>query len=119
MSYNILVVDDEEDIIDITKRKLELTGFNVKTATDGADALDKALNEVFDLIVLDIVLPNLNGTEIFKELKKNAPTANIPVIILTAHADLEEQMREEGVTDFITKPFATRDLINRIENYLS
>ena len=114
MKQKILVVDDEISICDLLKISLEAEGYEVSAAHDGKDALRKI--EAFrpDLLVLDIMLPEINGFEICKKVTSEKP---IPVIMLTAKADLVDKVLglELGADDYITKPFHTRELIARIK----
>ncbi len=112
----ILVVDDEEDILNLLSYNLEKAGFLVVTAEDGPEALELAVKEVPDLILLDIMLPNMEGTEVLKRLKADASTEGTPVIMLTAKGEEIDRIVgfELGADDYITKPFSPRELILRV-----
>lgn len=112
----ILVVDDEEDILNLLSYNLEKAGFNVVTAEDGPEALELAVRESPDLILLDIMLPNMEGTEVLKRLKADAITEGTPVIMLTAKGEEIDRIVgfELGADDYITKPFSPRELILRV-----
>jgi len=116
----ILVVDDEKDILDLVSYNLEQEGFRILKATDGPSALALAEKEVPDLIVLDLMLPQLSGTEVCKILKKNDRTAGIPIIMLTAKGDEVDRVVgfELGADDYVTKPFSPRELVLRVKAVL-
>lgn len=117
---NILVVDDEKDIVDIIKYNLERENeFSVITASNGKEAL-LAAESVPDLIILDIMMPELNGFEVCKQLKNNAHTSKIPVIFLTAKENEIDEILglEIGADDYITKPISPRKVIARIKSVI-
>lgn len=109
----ILVVDDEPHVRILLKSRLEANGFNVATAYGGLQALEKVKEEKPDLILLDIVMPDLNGYEVAKQLKADPATAKIPIIIFTAAnvQELEEKCRSLGVDYVIMKPFSPEVLL--------
>jgi len=116
----ILIVDDEEHIRKIVKFQLEKEGFEIVTAEDGVEAL-KAVDACQpDLVLLDLMMPNMDGYEVCKRLKSNYQTVHIPVIMVTAKAELENKLQgfEDGANDYITKPFAITELLVRIKNCL-
>ena len=112
----ILVVDDEIYIVHILDFSLGMEGYQVLTALDGEQALEKARAEHPDLIVLDIMMPKLDGYETCKMLKADAGTKDIPVILLSAKGRNVDQKIgfEVGADDYITKPFSPRKLVERI-----
>ena len=116
----ILVVDDEIYIVHILDFSLGMEGYQVLTALDGEQALEKARAEHPDLIVLDIMMPKLDGYETCKALKSDANTRNIPVILLSAKGRNVDQKVgfEVGADDYITKPFSPRKLVERINAIL-
>ena len=116
----ILVVDDEIYIVHILDFSLGMEGFEVLTALDGEQALEKARAEHPDLIVLDIMMPKLDGYETCKMLKAEASTKDIPVILLSAKGRNVDQKIgfEVGADDYITKPFSPRKLVERINAIL-
>jgi two-component system alkaline phosphatase synthesis response regulator PhoP len=117
---NILVVDDEEDILELLRYNLAKNGFNVTTATSGEDALKITKTKTFDIILLDLMLPGIDGLDVCKELKKNQSISSIPIIMLTAkgeEADIVAGL-ELGADDYVTKPFSPRVLISRIRAVL-
>ena len=113
----ILVVDDEEDILELVRYNLVKEGYNVTCELTGEDALKKARSETFDLIVLDLMLPGINGLEVTKKLKGNQKAEDIPIVMLTAkgeEADIVTGL-ELGADDYITKPFSPRELVARVK----
>src|SRR3989304_8248325 len=108
----ILVVADETDILNLLDYNLKKGGFRVISAKDGPEALDLAVNESPDLILLDIMLPNMDGTEVLRRLKAREGTRSIPVIMLTAKGEEVDKVVgfELGAEDYITKPFSPREL---------
>lgn len=121
MVYKILVVDDEKDIVDILKYNLEKENeFIVITASDGKEAIDKAVYEKPNLILLDIMMPELNGFEVCKRLKTYPETAKIPVIFLTAKENEIDEIigLELGADDYIQKPISPRKVIARVKSVI-
>ncbi len=117
---NILIVDDEEDILELLRYNLAKNGFNVTTATSGEDALKIIKTKTFDIILLDLMLPGIDGLDVCKEFKKNQSISSIPIIMLTAkgeEADIVAGL-ELGADDYVTKPFSPRVLISRIRAVL-
>ena len=116
----ILVVDDEIYIVHILDFSLGIEGYEVMTALDGEQALAKVAQEKPDLIVLDIMMPKLDGYETCKALKGNPDTRDIPVILLSAKGRNVDQKIgfEVGADDYITKPFSPRKLVERINAIL-
>ena len=116
----ILVVDDEIYIVHILDFSLGMEGYEVVTALDGEQALEKVKAEKPDLIVLDIMMPKLDGYEVCKSIKSNAATQHIPVILLSAKGRNVDQKLgfDVGADDYITKPFSPRKLVERINQLL-
>lgn len=116
----ILVVDDEEDIIELVRYNLAKEGYKVIGVTTGEQAISKARTELPDLIVLDLMLPGVDGLEVCKILKANEKTAHIPIIMLTAKGDESDIVTglELGADDYITKPFSPKVLVARIRTVL-
>lgn len=116
MGKKILVVDDEKDILKLLGHNLGKAGFNVICASDGPEGLDCARKDLPDLIILDIMLPNMEGTEVLKSLKKDSLTENIPVIMLTAKGEELDRVvgLELGADDYIIKPFSVKELLLRV-----
>ena len=120
MPDTILIVDDEPDVVDLLVFNLQKAGFKTVTAADGNVALQKVRTEMPALIVLDLMLPGLNGTEVCRQLKANPKTAGIPILMLTAKAEEVDRIvgLELGAEDYLTKPFSLRELILRIKTIL-
>ncbi|MBU4252689.1 MAG: response regulator [Candidatus Omnitrophica bacterium] len=120
MKEKILIVEDEKDIVKMLEYNLKKDGFKVIVAQDGEDALDLALRQYPNLILLDLMLPGINGLEVCKSLKKEIKTASIPIIMLTAKSQESDKIvgLELGADDYITKPFSPRELIARIKAVL-
>ena len=116
----ILVVDDEVYIVHILDFSLGVEGYDVMTAFDGEQALAKVAQDKPDLIVLDIMMPKLDGYETCKRLKSDAATRDIPIILLSAKGRNVDQKVgfEVGADDYITKPFSPRKLVDRINSIL-
>jgi len=116
----ILIVEDEKDIIKMLEYNLKKEGFKVIDARDGEDALDLAVREYPDLILLDLMLPGIDGLEVCKALKRESKTSSIPIIMLTAKSQESDKVvgLELGADDYITKPFSPRELIARIKAVL-
>jgi two-component system alkaline phosphatase synthesis response regulator PhoP len=116
----ILVVDDEEDILELLKFKLSQEGYQVSCAASGEEALRCVRSEPPDLVVLDLMLPGIDGIEVARELKNDFNTKNIPIVMLTAkgeEADIVTGL-ELGADDYITKPFSPRILTARVKAVL-
>lgn len=120
MKAKILVVDDEPDALELIDVNLRAAGFEVILADDGREALQKARAIMPDLIVLDVMLPETDGLEVCKTLRRENATARIPIIMLTARAAEMDRVLglELGADDYITKPFSPRELILRVRNLL-
>ena len=116
----VLVVDDEVYILHILDFSLGAEGFDVITAADGEQALARARSERPDLIVMDIMMPRLDGYETCKRLKSDPATKDIPVLLLTARGREEDRKRgmEAGANDYMTKPFSPNKLIGRVSEML-
>ena len=116
----VLVVDDDEDLLKMLKRRLEAEGFEYMSAKDGKDMLGLIKVKRPDVIILDIMLPEMDGLEICKAIKNDTKTARIPIIILTAKAQEVDKIvgLELGADDYVTKPFSPRELIARIKAVL-
>jgi len=116
----ILVVDDEPETVELVEFNLRQAGFDTASAADGAVALKKAREQLPALIVLDLMLPEMDGTEVCKILRRDPVTAPVPIIMLTAKAaELDRVLGLElGADDYVTKPFSPRELVLRIKKLL-
>jgi two-component system, OmpR family, alkaline phosphatase synthesis response regulator PhoP len=118
MSRNrILVVDDEPGIVDIAKANLEGQGYQVIEAYDGGDALEKIKEEKPDLVVLDILMPEMDGWDVLEQIEADPEISGIPVIMLTARVSDEDVLRglETGAVEYMTKPFYPQDLVAAVK----
>jgi len=116
----ILIVDDEEDVLELVQYNLDKNGYRIETATTGEKALTKARTKLPDLIILDLMLPDIDGLDVCKKLKSDTKTQNIPIIMLTAkgeEADIVTGL-ELGADDYVTKPFSPKVLVARVRRIL-
>jgi two-component system phosphate regulon response regulator PhoB len=120
MKQKILVVDDEPDALELIKVNLTSAGLTVVTAEDGDTALKKARAVLPDLIILDLMLPEVDGLEVCKILRRDEATRDIPIIMLTAKASEIDRVLglELGADDYVTKPFSPRELVLRVKALL-
>ncbi|SDZ54349.1 two-component system, OmpR family, alkaline phosphatase synthesis response regulator PhoP [Evansella caseinilytica] len=118
MSYNILIVDDEQSIVTLLQYNLEQGGFHVSTAMDGKTAFEKAKDQAFDLIILDLMLPEMDGLEVCKQLRQSKVMT--PILMLTAKDDEFDKVLglELGADDYLTKPFSPREVVARVRAIL-
>ena len=116
----ILIVDDEQDIVESLKFVLEVSGFVCYTAFNGEDGLKLAKEIMPDLIILDVMMPKINGYKISRLLKYDTKYKDIPIIMVTARSQLEDKMigEETGVNEYITKPFELDTIVKKVEEYL-
>jgi two-component system KDP operon response regulator KdpE len=114
MAATILVVDDERNIVQLTRLYLTKEGFEVEAAYDGRQALEKAQSRHPDLIVLDVMMPEMDGYEALERIRQ---VSSVPVIMLTVKAEEEDKVRglELGADDYVTKPFSPRELASRVK----
>lgn len=111
----ILIVEDEYSLADAMSETLQKENYNVKIVTNGEDGEDEALTGIYDLILLDVMLPKKDGFEILKRLKNEK--INTPIIMITAKSEISDKLKglENGVDDYITKPFHMRELLARVK----
>jgi len=116
----ILVVDDEPEAVELVEFNLKQAGYDVVTAADGAEALKKARTVLPGLVLLDLMLPEIDGLEVCKMLRRDPATAGIPIIMVTAKAAEIDRILglELGADDYITKPFSPRELVLRVKKML-
>ena len=120
MKKKILIVDDNPDLISILELQLKIKGYDTVPATNGKQAVDIATDELPDVIVMDIMMPLMNGLEAARLIRENPKTRSIPILAATAkmtHADTKECL-ESGFNDHIAKPFTATQLTSRIEELL-
>jgi two-component system alkaline phosphatase synthesis response regulator PhoP len=117
MRKKILVIEDEKDIRELLQLYLKREGYDVQIAKDGETGLRKASQERFDLLLLDLMLPQLDGLEICRNLRSRPQTADLPIIMITAKADEADRIvgLEIGADDYITKPFSPREVMARVK----
>jgi len=116
----ILVVDDEPDISKLIKARMESAGYSVFTAFDGAEALKAVKENMPDLILLDVMLPKMDGYQVCRLLKFDEKSKHIPIIMLTARAGESDKEKsvEAGADAYLTKPFQTEELLSKISSLL-
>ena len=116
----VLIVDDEQDILDLIAFNLRQEGFSVLTADNGHAAIDLLVKKHPDLVILDWMMPSMDGLEVCRRIRKNTETSRIPVIMLTAKSDTVDKVvgLEIGADDYLTKPFHVRELLARINSLL-
>lgn len=115
MSKKILIVDDEKAIVDILNHNLKREGYDTVQAYDGEEALEKVKNEKPDLILLDVMLPKMDGFSVCKTIRQ---TSNVPILMVTAKEDVVDKVigLELGADDYITKPFSVREVVARVKS---
>ncbi|HJL17816.1 MAG TPA: response regulator transcription factor [Sandaracinaceae bacterium LLY-WYZ-13_1] len=120
MSERILIVDDEPDIVELLEYNLRQAGYAVVTARDGASALAEVRRQRPDLILLDLMLPDISGTEVCRRLRKDGGTEGIPIMMITARGEEIDRVVgfELGADDYVTKPFSPRELVLRVQAVL-
>jgi len=116
----ILVVDDEGDVRDLVAFNLQRNGMEAIFAKDGIEAVEIAVAEIPDLIILDLMLPGRSGVQVFKELRLDSRTKSIPILMLTAKAQLDDVIAglELGADDYLTKPFSPKEMVLRVKALL-
>ena len=113
---HILIVEDEIDIADLVSFNLERSGFQVTIASDGREGLEKVLQVQPSLVILDLMLPGMDGYQVLKEMQRDSRSHAIPVLMLTAKGQIDDRIKglELGADDYITKPFSPKELILRV-----
>ena len=121
MARKILAVDDEKHIVRLVQVNLERAGYEVVTANDGKEALEKVSEENPDLVVLDVMMPYMDGFEVLQNLRRNPSTRDIPVIMLTAKAQDADVFKgwQSGVDCYLTKPFNPMELLSFVKRIFS
>ncbi|MFH1562904.1 MAG: response regulator [Nitrospirota bacterium] len=119
MAKKVLVIDDHQFILRVIENKLRSGGLEVITAVDGVQGLKRVFKEKPDLIITDIMMPNLDGFGVYRELQKNPQTQKIPIIFLTALGEDREELKELGPAAVITKPFSPKQMLNTVNSMLT
>jgi len=116
----ILIVDDEPDLVQTLRDRLEMNGYSIITAGDGKEGLEKAVQEKPDIVLLDVIMPIMDGFEMLEALRKDPEIKYCAVIMLTARSQRQDIVRAKtcGIEDYIVKPFNLSELIEKIENVL-
>jgi DNA-binding response OmpR family regulator len=117
---DVLIVEDDADIRELVAFKLRQVGYDVRTALDGEEGLQLAVDATPDVVLLDLMMPKLSGLDVCRELRARAATASVPIIMLTAKAQEADVERgfELGATDYVVKPFSPRELVSRVNAVL-
>ena len=120
MSNKILFVEDEEDLTLIVSDTLRGQGYDIITAADGIQGLEKFKSEGADIVVADVMMPKINGYKISRLLKYDAKYKNIPILMVTARSQEEDKLigEETGADEYITKPFDLDEVVKKVEQYL-
>ena len=115
----ILIVEDEPNIVESLSFILRRAGFEVDTVTDGAEALDRVRRQAFEVLVLDIMLPGMNGLDVLKAIRSDQTLSSLPVVVLTAKGQANDRRTAEaiGASAFITKPFSNAELVERVAQF--
>ena len=118
MAKQVLIAEDEPNIVESLSFLLKRAGFEVSVESDGREALEAALARVPDVLILDVMLPSLDGYEVLRQLKADSRTANLPVMMLTAKGQREdrETALKCGADLFVTKPFSNAEIVEAVKN---
>jgi two-component system alkaline phosphatase synthesis response regulator PhoP len=116
----ILIVDDEPDLVQTLQDRLEMNGYSLVTAGNGREGLEKAVQEKPDIVLLDVIMPIMDGLEMLEALRKNPECKDCAVIMLTARSQRQDIVRAKtcGIEDYVVKPFDLSELIEKIESVL-
>lgn len=121
MSKKILIIDDQPFMIKLLRYNLKKNGYDTVTETDGIKALERVLDISPDLIILDVRMPKITGTELCERFREMKALQDVPIIILTSqmHDDIEAKTKAAGATDFMTKPFSPTELLSTVKKLLA
>lgn len=117
----ILIVDDEKELVKLITFHMTIAGYDVLSANSGIEALEICEHQRPDLIILDIMLPRIDGWEVCRRLRQNPHTSNIPIIMLSALSEVDDKLKgfDLGTDDYVTKPFSPRELVVRVKRVLA
>ena len=117
---SILIVDDESKNVQLLANLLTGESYEIEAAMSGEEALDWLNERPFDLILMDVMMPGMNGYEVCRKIKENSNLSSIPIIFLTARTETEDIVRgfEAGAVDYVTKPFRTTELLSRVKTHM-
>lgn len=120
-SQRVLIVDDDPDIVEIVRINLEAAGFETLAAGDGAEGLEKVTADQPDLVVLDVLMPEMDGWEVLRRIERNPETAGVPVVMLTCRGEDADILRglEDGAVEYITKPFYPENVVATVKILLN
>ena len=120
MTKQIVVIEDEPDILEVLRYNLSREGYAVETSNNGLDGINRVRSSLPDLVLLDLLLPGIDGLEVCRRLKSHRTTGNVPIIMLTAKGEESDIVLglELGADDYITKPFSPREVLARIRAVL-
>jgi DNA-binding response OmpR family regulator len=116
----ILIVDDEEDVLDLLQLVFETSGFAVRRAATGKSAVSIAYEEPPDVVLLDVMMPEMDGWQVLRTLKGDERTRNVPVVMLSARAERRDKMigLQEGAEGYIAKPFSPAEVVREVQSFL-
>jgi DNA-binding response OmpR family regulator len=116
----ILIVDDEEDVLDLLQLVFETSGFEVRRASTGKSAVSSAYEQPPDVVLLDVMMPEMDGWQVLRTLKGDERTRHIPVVMLSARAERRDKMigLQEGAEGYIAKPFSPAEVVREVQSFL-
>ena len=116
----ILIVDDEEDVLDLLQLVFETSGFVVRRASTGKSAVSSAWEQPPDVVLLDVMMPEMDGWQVLRTLKGDEQTRNVPVVMLSARAERRDKMigLQEGAEGYIAKPFSPAEVVREVQSFL-
>ncbi len=118
MAKKILVVDDDPTVVHLIQSRMEVNGYEVISASDGEEGLKFVRDYEPNLVLLDVILPKMDGYTFVKEFKKIADLKTIPVIVMTVKSQLQDLFKQEGIEAYIIKPIKLQDLLKKVESYI-
>lgn len=118
MAKKILVIDDDPNIVELIRRRLEASQFQVVTACNGQEGFDKLAPEKPDLVIVDVLMPQMDGYTFVRNVRKEEDFKNLPIIVLTAKDKMKDLFELEGVREYIVKPYRPEDLMQKVKRNL-